>query len=236
MRHLIIFGVAAALAMAMSTTGWSQSNYNVHNSFNDSRIRRQLNLSQGQIRQLRALNNDWRKQLQRFRRSAGNNFNTVDQTQWNQMSQQYAAMVNDLLTEQQQQAWSLLNGQVSAVSPKTNASRTSTGASTTSPNRRTGMAQTGGISTTGPTALDGAKVALNSRDFNISTSTQQADGGLGSSAVGTALLLGLTPGPNRAGATQAEGGGGSSAFGTAAVTGEPVNPNTVGRGPSSTRH
>jgi hypothetical protein len=92
------------------------------------------------------------------------------------------------------------------------------------------MASTGQISTTGPTAPNGTNVGANSRNFNISTSTQQADGGLGSSAVGTALLLGLTLGPNRAGATQAEGGGGSSAFGTAAVTGEPVSTNFGGPG------
>lgn len=230
MKHLVIFAVAATIAMAMTTMAWSQSGvgaanrqYIGHNSFNDSRIRRQLNLSQDQIRQLRALNNGWRQQLQRFRRGAGNNLDSIDQMQWNQTWQQYAAMVNNVLTAQQQQAWSQLIGQ--AVSH-----RTGNTATTTNSNSSAGVASTRHISTTSPTVLNGTNVARNSRNFNLSTSTQQADGGLGSSAVGTARLLGLTIGPNRAGATQAEGGGGSSAFKTALVTGEPVPTNFPGAG------
>src|SRR5215203_6201007 len=160
MKRLFVLAVAAALVMTMSTmannsqlparTNQLNRPYVGYNSFNDSRIRRQLNLSQDQLRQLRALNNGWRKQLQRFRRGAGNNLNTVDQTQWNQIWQQYQEMVSDVLSGQQQQAWAQLIAQSYAFSPNFNVARTSTAARSSAPNARAGMASTGQTSTTGP--------------------------------------------------------------------------------------
>ncbi len=87
------------------------------NAFNDPTVRRQLNLTPEQVRQLRTLSNNWRQQLQQFRRGAGNDLQTVDQSQWNQLQQQYAAQLNGVLTPEQQQLWAQQTGQPHMFSP-----------------------------------------------------------------------------------------------------------------------
>jgi hypothetical protein len=230
MNRLFIFAVAAALSTDMSAMAWSRPGVGSdgYNPFNDSRIRRQLNLSQDQIRQLRALNNDWRKQLQRLRRGEGNNVNSADQAQRSRMSKQYATMVNGVLTAQQQQALSQLIGQLNANRPNTTVPRTSTVARTTKSNFRAGMASAGQTSTTSSTARSGTNAVPDSGPGG----TQQANAGGGSSAVGTAAVTGQPAVPNSAGPTQGQGGGGSSEFGTAAVTGVPVVVTNNSTGPT----
>jgi hypothetical protein len=87
------------------------------NAFNDPQVRQQLNLSADQMRQLRTLNNNWRQQLQQFRRGAGNDLSNVNQQQWSQMWQQYATQLNGVLTPDQQQTWAQLVGQPYTFSP-----------------------------------------------------------------------------------------------------------------------
>jgi hypothetical protein len=87
------------------------------NNFNDPAIRQQLNLSPDQVRQLRTLQGNWRQRLQQLRRGAGNDLNTADTTQWNQMWQQYASSLNNVLTPEQQQAWAQMSGQPFTFSP-----------------------------------------------------------------------------------------------------------------------
>jgi hypothetical protein len=87
------------------------------NAFNNPRIRQQLNLTPDQTRQIRTLANNWRQQLQQFRRGAGNDLSNVDMSQWNQMWQQYATQLNAVLTPDQQQLWTRLVGQPYTFSP-----------------------------------------------------------------------------------------------------------------------
>jgi hypothetical protein len=87
------------------------------NAFNDPRLRQQLNLTPEQLRQLRDLASDSRRELARFRRGAGNNANTLTQEQWNQLWQNYTTQVNSILTPEQQQLWSQLTGKPYAFSP-----------------------------------------------------------------------------------------------------------------------
>ena len=87
------------------------------NAFNDPSIRQQLNLTPEQTRQLRSLSNNWRQQLQQFRRGAGNDLSSVDSAQWNQMWQQYATQLNSVLTPEQQQIWMQQVGQPHVFSP-----------------------------------------------------------------------------------------------------------------------
>jgi hypothetical protein len=87
------------------------------NAFHDPSIRQQLNLTPEQVRQLRTLSNNWRQQLQRFRRGAGNDLSSVDTAQWNQMWQQYGTQLNTVLTPQQQQTWSEVVGEPFTFSP-----------------------------------------------------------------------------------------------------------------------
>lgn len=87
------------------------------NAFNDPTIRQQLNLSPDQLRQLRTVQNNFRQQLQQFRRGAGNDLNSVDQTQWNQVMGQYVSTLNNILTPEQQQMWQQLVGQPFTFSP-----------------------------------------------------------------------------------------------------------------------
>lgn len=225
MKRFLTFAVAAVLAAGMSTMAWSRSgggsvgassfnNPQLRNAFNDSRIRRQLNLSQDQIRQLRALNNSWRQQVQRFQRGAGKNSNSVDQPQWNQMQQQYATMLNDVLTAQQQQALSQLVGQLSTFRPNTMRGPTGPTATRTNRNSSAGTASAGQTSTTGTTAPTFRTSAVSpNQPYRISISNQALGGG-GSSAIGTALVNGDPIGLNKPGPTQAHQGGGSSYFGT----------------------
>jgi hypothetical protein len=250
MKRLFTFAVAAALAASMSTMAWSQSGggsvgarssnnpqsrsrasqlnrqYMGYNAFNDARIRRQLNLSQDQIRQLRALNNNWRQQLQRFQRVAGNNLHSVDHSQWNQMWQQYATMVNNVLTAQQQQTWSQLVGQFHTSSPNTMLGPTGATATT---NSRAGLVSTGRSSATDPTAPKFGTNAVDEIGPDRIIPNTQANRGRGSSAIGTAQVTGEPIGLSRTGATQAQGGGGSSAVGTAVVNGDAIGTNQPGR-------
>jgi len=87
------------------------------NGFNDPTIRQQLNLRPEQIRQLRTVQNNFRQQLQQFRRGAGNDLSSVDQAQWNQVMQQYVSTLNNVLTPEQQQAWQQMVGQPYMFSP-----------------------------------------------------------------------------------------------------------------------
>jgi hypothetical protein len=86
------------------------------NAFNDPSVRKQLNLSQDQIRQLRTLSGNWRQQLQEFRRT-NNGQNSVDPAAWAQLQQQYATQLNGVLTPEQQQMWTQLTGQSYSFSP-----------------------------------------------------------------------------------------------------------------------
>jgi hypothetical protein len=74
-------------------------------------VRRQLNLSPDQIRQLRILSRSWRQQLQQLSRRTRLNVNSVDPAQWNQLQQLYASQLNGVLTPDQQQQWAQLTGQ-----------------------------------------------------------------------------------------------------------------------------
>jgi hypothetical protein len=87
------------------------------NAFNDPTIRQQLNLSPDQVRQIRQLSNNFRQQLQQFRRGAGNDLTNVDTGQWSQVWQQYATQLNGVLTPDQQQMWTQLIGQPFTFSP-----------------------------------------------------------------------------------------------------------------------
>jgi len=87
------------------------------NAFNDPTIRQQLNLTPDQLRQLRTVQNNFRQQLQQLRRGAGNDLSSVDQTQWNQIMQQYVSTLNNVLTPEQQQMWQQLVGQPFTFSP-----------------------------------------------------------------------------------------------------------------------
>jgi hypothetical protein len=87
------------------------------NAFNDPTIRRQLNLTPQQVRQLRTLSNNWRQQLQQFRRGAGNDLGAIDQNQFAQLQQQAMAQLNGVLTPEQQQLWSQQIGQPVSFSP-----------------------------------------------------------------------------------------------------------------------
>jgi len=87
------------------------------NAFNDPTIRQQLNLSPDQLRQLRTVQHNFRQQLQQFRRGAGNDLNSVDQTQWNQLMGQYVSTLNNILTPEQQQMWQQQIGQPFTFSP-----------------------------------------------------------------------------------------------------------------------
>jgi Spy/CpxP family protein refolding chaperone len=231
MKRFFTFAAVAALAAGMSTIAWSQSSTSStnpqarprpnqlhrhsmgYNAFNDSRIRRQLNLSQDQIRQLRALNNSWRQQLRRFGRG-GNNVNSADPSQWNQMWQQYATTINDVLTPQQQQTWSQLIGQSYTFSPNTMLGPTGTSATPTNSNSRAGMASAGQTSTNDATEPKFRATAITRIGPDNLQVNNQANGGGGSSAVGTALVIGEPVGFNQPGETQVQQGGGSSLFGT----------------------
>jgi len=87
------------------------------NAFNDPSIRQQLNLTSDQLSRIRQISNDFRQQLQQFRRGAGNNLNNVDMTAWNNVWSQFATQLNTVLTPQQQQTWTQLIGQPFAFSP-----------------------------------------------------------------------------------------------------------------------
>jgi len=87
------------------------------NTFNDPTIRRQLNLTPDQVRQLRTLSINWRQQMQQLRRGVGNDLGSVNQAQWAQMQQQLAAQINGVLTPEQQRMWAQLTGQPFAFSP-----------------------------------------------------------------------------------------------------------------------
>ncbi len=91
--------------------------FNGFNAFNDPSVRRQLNLTQDQIRQLRTLSSNWRQQMQQFQRGARNGQNKFDNGQWQQLQQQYATQLNGVLTPEQQQLWSQQTGQAYSFSP-----------------------------------------------------------------------------------------------------------------------
>jgi hypothetical protein len=88
--------------------------YQGFNAFNDPSVRKQLNLSQDQIRQLRTLSGNWRQQMQQLRQ---NGQNTADPAAWQQLQQQYATQLNGVLTPEQQQMWSQQTGQAYSFSP-----------------------------------------------------------------------------------------------------------------------
>lgn len=216
MKRFLTFAVAAVLVAGMSTTAWSRSGgggSRQYMAFNDSQIRRQLNLSQNQIRQLRAINNSWRQQVQRYKRGAGNNPNSVDQ--WSQMQQQYAAMLGDVLTAQQQQALSQLAAQSFTLRPNTMRGPSGSAATGTNRNSSAGAASAGQSSTSRTTASTPPAKGISPNQPKRISISNQALGGGGSSAIGTALVNGVPPIElNEPGQTQAQQGGGSSYFGT----------------------
>ena len=64
------------------------------NAFNDPAIQRQLGLTPDQISQFRTLADEWQRQMQQFRRGAGNNFNNLsaaDQAQFSQLQANFMA-------------------------------------------------------------------------------------------------------------------------------------------------
>ena len=91
--------------------------FNGFNAFNDPAVRKQLNLTQDQIRQLRTLSSNWRQQMQQIQRGPKNGRNTLDDGQWQQLQQQYATQLNTVLTPEQQQMWSQQTGQAYSFSP-----------------------------------------------------------------------------------------------------------------------
>jgi len=86
------------------------------NAFNDPTVRRELNLTQDQVRQLRTLSSNWRQQLHQLR-NGGANGNSVDSGQWAQMQQQFATQLNGVLSPQQRQMWTQMTGQPFSFSP-----------------------------------------------------------------------------------------------------------------------
>jgi hypothetical protein len=111
--------------------------FNSFNAFNDPAIRRDLNLTQDQLQQLRTLANDWRQQLQQFRRGAGNNINNLSaeqQVQWNQLQNSFMTQLNGVLTPQQQQLYTQMIGQPFMFPPSVFVGSTgTTGTSVTTP-------------------------------------------------------------------------------------------------------
>jgi len=182
------------------------------NAFNDPTIRQQLNLTSDQLSRIRQLSGDFRRQLQQFRRGAGNNLNNVDMTAWNNTWQQYGTQLNSILTPQQQQTWSQLIGQPFTFSPNvfangggttgatngTTATGTSTGAGNVTVNGPSGRAvapslqptgQSGTAADTNPTgATTGVTVEGSTRVGNSNNGTDTTSNGTatnGTSANGT---------------------------------------------------
>jgi len=89
--------------------------YQGFNAFNDPAVRKQLNLSQDQIRQLRTLSGNWRQQMQQLRQAGGQN---ADPARWAQLQQQFATQLNGVLTPEQQQMWSQQTGQAYSFGPQ----------------------------------------------------------------------------------------------------------------------
>lgn len=80
-------------------------------AFNDPSVRQQLNLTSQQQRQLRQLQADWRRRMQRGGRTGDNNRAGMTAAELQQMRQQYQTQLNSLLTPQQQQIWNGMVGQ-----------------------------------------------------------------------------------------------------------------------------
>jgi hypothetical protein len=186
------------------------------NAFNDPQIRQQLNLTPEQTRQLRTLSNNWRQQLQQFRRGAGNNLTNVDQGQWTQMWQQYATQLNGVLTPEQQQIWTQQIGQPYTFSPNVfmgdngGTNQTQVG-SNVAPNGQQRIGQPynsrGNQGTTGTTGTQGT----------AGTGTQQTGttGTQGTATQGSTATQGTG---TRGTATQGTGTQGSTAQGTTGGT------------------
>jgi hypothetical protein len=119
------------------------------NAFNDPTIRQQLGLTQDQLTRIRALSNDVRRQLQQFRRGAGNDLSSVNMDQWNQIWATYGTQLNTILTPQQQQLWAQQIGRPFVFSPNT-----VFGIGTTDVSGTAGT--TGTVGTTGSTVDDRA--------------------------------------------------------------------------------
>ena len=111
--------VNSTLTSPQAQARYNQLNrqYMGYNAFNDPAVRRQLNLTPDQTRQLRTLSNNWRQQLQQYRNSAGSDFNAANQAQWALLQQQYASQLNGVLTPEQQQLWSQQIGQAYSFPP-----------------------------------------------------------------------------------------------------------------------
>jgi hypothetical protein len=81
------------------------------NTFNDPAIRQQLNLTPQQLREIRQLNTEWRRQMQAFQQNTGTNNPQASQAAWNQFWAQNGARLNAILTPAQQQQWAQLTGE-----------------------------------------------------------------------------------------------------------------------------
>jgi hypothetical protein len=87
-------------------------------AFNDPMVRRQLNLTPAQLRQVRRLEAAWRQRLQQLRR-AGNDNPQLTQQQFNELQMQNMQQLNTVLTPEQQRIWAQLNGQPVTFAPQT---------------------------------------------------------------------------------------------------------------------
>jgi hypothetical protein len=76
--------------------------------FNDPAIQQQLNLTQAQLNDLRALNTDFNRQVDLLRRATANNRPALEQ--FNTLQQQMQQRMNTVLTEPQQRAFRGLTG------------------------------------------------------------------------------------------------------------------------------
>lgn len=78
-------------------------------AFNDPAIRRQLNLTPAQQRQMRRLDAAWRQRMRQLRR-AGNDQQLTDE-QFAQLQAQNMAQINSVFTPEQRQIWGQISGE-----------------------------------------------------------------------------------------------------------------------------
>jgi hypothetical protein len=79
-------------------------------AFRNPQVRQQLDLTPEQQRQIRTLNAEWRRQVQRLQRAGNENNASLTHEQFLQLQQQLQNRLNSVLTPQQQQDWTQLTG------------------------------------------------------------------------------------------------------------------------------
>ena len=85
-------------------------------AFSDSEVVRRLNLTDPQVRDIRALSDRWRTQMADLERTAAANRRRALR-QYNQQFTQYMDRLNGILNEQQQRTWTAMIGNGSNFQP-----------------------------------------------------------------------------------------------------------------------